>query len=355
MRAGDLYLRFGSINPFGKGNTTAMTDTSGTPIPVPDNFPCSWPDPQDATLTWHRETMHCPEALPALASDFWQTVWQGLDQSFRHYGEPHQPLLRWINNYIYVSWSLTVKPDEKEAAEKRARQAQEADAANLQPLWEDEFLPEIQDYLDCWDRFDLAGAPPDQFQRHVGKTWDWLSRIWILHFRLPNWQGRTLFIDYCKELFGEEEPNPAQRLTQGLPTKTTDMGRALWALSQRIPPAMSAVIASGATAEIRGALDDFLAAYGHRGNHWGLQYPTWIEDPSPVFAAQATEREEVLAAVRTRLGLPADGARPLRGITRAGPSGRNAQGEPQLLDRLQLHQPDSLWTMWRIQRNRRYD
>ena len=50
---------------------------------------------------------------------------------------------------------------------------------------------------------------------------------------------------------------------------------------------------------MRTALDDFLTVCGHRGNHWGLHYPTWIEDPAPVFAAlrgAATDLQIAFAA-----------------------------------------------------------
>ena len=79
-----------------------MTAQPGAPIPVPENFPFTWQDPQDKTLTWHREYTHCPEAMPALGGDFWRTVWNGMDRSREYSGDPHQPLLRWINNYIYM-------------------------------------------------------------------------------------------------------------------------------------------------------------------------------------------------------------------------------------------------------------
>ena len=99
------------------------------------------------------------------------------------------------------------------------------------------------------------------------------------------------------------------------------MGRALWALRQQSPKflvdsspitattdLLAALDQSGEGRQLRTALDDLLTACGHRGNHWGLHYPTWIEDPAPVlaalrgaatdpqiaFAAQAAKRKQAL-------------------------------------------------------------
>ena len=306
-----------------------MSDAPGTAIPIPADFPVAWAESEDETRTWFRETTHCPEALPALAYSFWQTVWNGMDRSRGYSDEPWQPLLRWINTYIYVAGKLTVEPDEEEAANQRAKAARAAFGDNVQVHWEGEFLPEIQGYLDRWDDIDLKAASTVQLQRHIDESWDWLLKIWTLHFRLGASHGREAFTDYYKELFGEDtDLTIVRRLTQGLPTKTTAMGRALWDLSRRAPAEfaegpieeiMTALAQSTAGKDFLAALDEFLAAYGHRGNHWGLQYPTWIEDPTPVlimvrgcladpgrdpetaFTAQATEREQALGEVRAQL------------------------------------------------------
>lgn len=305
-----------------------MTAQPGAPIPVPENFPFTWQDPQDKTLTWHREYTHCPEAMPALGGDFWRTVWNGMDRSREYSGDPHQPLLRWINNYIYIGARLTIEPDEEEAANKRAEELRGIFGEKIQAHWQDEILPKIQGHLDRWDSFDLEAATTRQLRSHVAKTWDWLLEIWTLHFRLNASHGRKAFTDYYKELFGEgADLDIVRRMVQGLPTKTTAMGQALWDLSRLVPAEFAETIADENRAVLKRSaegtdflvkLDEFLAAYGHRGNHWGLQYPTWVEDPSPVlnmlcgyrsadhnpeaaFAAQTAEREQTLNEVRTQL------------------------------------------------------
>ncbi len=306
-----------------------MSDSLGAAIPIPEDFPVTWAEAEDETRTWHRETTHCPETQPALAYSFWQTIWNGMDRSRAYSDEPWQPLLRWINTYVYVSEKLTVDSQEEDAATQRAKEARAAFGENVQAHWQDEFLPEIQGYLDRWDAVDLESVTTTQLQRHIDETWDGLLQIWTLHFRLGSGHGREAFTDYYKELFGDDaDLSVVHRLVQGLPNKTTTMGRALWNLSRHAPAEFAegpiddvraALAQSTAGKEFLDALNEFLTAYGHRGNHWGLQYPTWIEDPTPVlvmlrgcladperdpkavFAAQAAEREQALSEVRALL------------------------------------------------------
>jgi phosphohistidine swiveling domain-containing protein len=71
--------------------------------------------------------------------------------------------------------------------------------------------------------------------------------------------------------------------------------------------------------EFLALLDAYLKEYGHRGDLWGISFPTWAEDPTPAIkmlkdymtqlgggpdeelASLATEREQLLAETRERL------------------------------------------------------
>jgi pyruvate,water dikinase len=71
--------------------------------------------------------------------------------------------------------------------------------------------------------------------------------------------------------------------------------------------------------EFLAELDAYLDEYGQRGDLWGISYPTWAEDPTPVIkmlkdyvaqssgpeeelASLSAEREQLLAETRERLG-----------------------------------------------------
>ena len=310
------------------------------PIPIPDDFPFTWEDPSDAEQTWERESTHSPQPAPALAHDFWQIVFGGMKRASEYWGGPRRPLARNINTYLYMSHLLVVDEEEVEAADERAKKAAVAAGVRLKAVWDEEAFPAIQDHIQFWDGFDLTTAMTSDLILHIEQSWERLSLIWQLHFRLGSMGWRTVdtFNELYKELFEEEgaetKPDPFQRLklTQGFPCKTTEMGSALWRLVRQADEKTKDLLTSIDPSKARDALDgtghgqDFLKVlslyleqYGHRGRHWGIEHPTWIEDPAPVFEtvksylanpdkdpdlnfeAQATEREEAVGELRERL------------------------------------------------------
>ncbi len=315
-------------------------------IPAPEDFAFDWADPADAERTWRHESTHCPEAMPALGMDLWEQIFAAISRAEEHYGSPMRLFVLPINTYVFYNDRMVVDADQVEAARECAKQARLAVAPALRTVWTEEVLPEVHRYIARWDGFDLDNTSTAALVQHIEDSWQWLGRIWSLHFQLPLGSSREAFQELCAELFEEEGAEPADpfeqsRLTQGLPCKTTEMGQALWQLSQGLPESVCRLIATTDAASVPDALrsseeglvfltrlSQFLQGYGHRGNHWGLQYATWIEDPTPVietlrgylhnpdadpggrFADQAAAREEAVADLRARLqGFPA----PVRG------------------------------------------
>ena len=155
------------------------------------------------------------------------------------------------------------------------------------------------------------------------------------------------------------------RLTDPSNDPYLPMGRALWAPRQQSPKflvdsspiaattdLLAALDHSDEGRQLRTALDDLLTACGHRGNHWGLHYPTWIEDPAPVFAAlraaatdpqispsphKSPSASRLSPAVRKRLQSYPQKARALRRIAGIGALRHDAEGRPPFLERLQRH------------------
>jgi pyruvate,water dikinase len=146
--------------------------------------------------------------------------------------------------------------------------------------------------------------------------------------------GISLFDDFYRDLFGDEDAFQAYRLLQGFENKTLESNQALWALSRRAlaEPTVRQVVESRSADEMVQTLEQsaegqafltelraYLDTYGHRGDTWGLRPPGWLEDPRPVLrnlkeyvkqpdrdlaaerAALVDERERLLAEARERL------------------------------------------------------
>ena len=305
--------------------------TPGEQIPVPPGFPVVWEDPGDEQLFWTHDAMHFPDPLTMLDNDVLIHTLErhGFAGAAEFYEMPIRPHARRINTYHYRAFvPVTASPEEMEAIGKRSQERLETAMYQLNDLWKEEFLPEIEQYLEYWDGFDLHGASMPELLSHLDETMNRLERLWEIHFRVafPMGLAPSMFEEFYRDLFATEDPFEAYRLLQGLDNKTVESGQILWQLSRKAlgMPEVWKVLEEKSAAEVPVALEEsaegreflaefraYLDEYGHRGDKWGLSYPTWIEDPTPVikmlkdYASQPDggpgEKLTELAAERERL------------------------------------------------------
>jgi pyruvate,water dikinase len=314
-----------------------MIEQHGT-IPTPPDFPVAWESPDDERLFWTRDAMHFPNPVNELEDEFFVRISQGngFARATATYDMPVRMLVRRINNYLYSAVTPAVGAEEMEAREKSAQKKIGEAMARLGERWRGEYLPEIRGYLSDWDRFDLRGAPMPELLAHLDETVTKHRRLWEIHFTIafPMMISMSTFEEFYRDLFGSDGAFDAYRLLQGLDNKTVETGRELWRLSRKAlempqvrkvleeEPAADVAPALEASAEGReflAELNAYLDEYGQRGDMWGISYPTWAEDPTPVIrmlkdyvtqpggdpdeelASLAAERERLLAETRERL------------------------------------------------------
>ena len=308
------------------------------PIPPPPDFPVVWEDPDDERLFWTRDAMHFPYPVNALEGEFLVRVAQGngFARAREAYDMPVKMLVRLVNTYLYSAPAPVVAPEEMEAVGERSQEKIEEAMPRLGERWRGEYLPEIQEYLRDWDRFDLRGASTPELLAHLDETVARFRRLWEIHFTIviPMMVSVSTFEEFYRDLFGSDGAFDAYRLLQGLDNKTVETGRELWRLSRQAlkMPEVREVLEENAAADVVPALegsaqgreflaelDAYLDQYGHRGDLWGISYPTWAEDPTPVIkmlkdyvtqsgggpdeelASLAAERERHLSDTRERL------------------------------------------------------
>jgi pyruvate,water dikinase len=190
--------------------------------------------------------------------------------------------------------------------------------------------------LQDWDRFDLRDASMPELLAQLDETVARFRRLWEIHFTivLPMGLSMSMFEEFYRDLFGSDGAFDAFRLLQGLDNKTVETGWELWRLSRQAlkMPEVRKVLEENAAADVVPALegsaqgtefltkvDAYLKEYGHRGELWGISFPTWVEDPTPAIkmlkdyvtqsgggpdeelAAFCAEREQLLAETRERL------------------------------------------------------
>ena len=308
-------------------------------IPTPPDFPVVWENPDDERLFWTRDAMHFPNPVTELEDEFLTRLAQenGFARACEAYDLPFRLRPLRINYYLYTAVApIMASPEEMEDMGKRS-QAKLGDAmARLDERWSGEFLPEIRQYLVDWDRFDLAGASMPELMAHLDETVVKFRRLWEIHFTIafPMLLSMSTFEEFYRDLFGSDGTFDAYRLLQGLDNKTVETGRELWRLSRRAlgMPEVRKVLEEKAAADVVPGLagsaegqkflmelDAYLDEYGQRGDMWGVSYPTWTEDPTPVIkmlkdyitqsgsgpdeelATLAAERERLLDETRERL------------------------------------------------------
>src|ERR671910_837371 len=309
------------------------------PIPAPPDFPVVWDDPDDEQLFWTRDAMHFPNPVNVLEDEFLVRIAQGngFARAFEAYDLPIRLQARRINTYLYTAVApIMAPPEEMEAMGERSREKLGDAMAQLNERWTGEFLPEIRQYLQDWDRFDLRDASMPELLAQLDETVARFRRLWEIHFTivLPMSLAMSMFEEFYRDLFGSDGAFDAYRLLQGLDNKTVESGRELWRLSREAleMPEVRKVLEEDAAADVLPALEDstegqeflaklnaYLDEYGQRGDLWGVSYLTWAEDPTPVIkmlkdyvtqsgggpdeelAALAAERERLVAETRERL------------------------------------------------------
>ena len=307
------------------------------PIPAPPGFPVVWEHPNDEQRFWSQDRMHFPEPITLLDHSMMRAVYgHGFNGAAEHYGLPIRAHTRRIGAYHYSSMAPHLPPEQMEAQGKIAEERITPAVAGLQELWDRAWLPEILEHIAALRAFDLAGASVPELAAHLDETEERMGRLWEIHFLLafPMLLGLSLFDDFYRDLFGDEDAFQAYRLLQGFENKTLESNQQMWALSRTavadptvrqafetlaVGEILPALQASGPGRAFLAELRAFLDEYGHRGDTWGLRPPGWIEDPTSVIrnlkdyvaqpdrdlAAERTalieERERVLAETRARL------------------------------------------------------
>jgi len=278
----------------------AAPEVTPTPIATPAHFPIRWGDPMEASLQWIRDRMHFPHTVSPALDLFFEAHNAGFVHAFALYEMPLEGLvLRRINGYAYNAVVPRRLPhDEMMAMGKRAQQNLGTAMMRSAEHWNDDLLPEVKEHLRFWQEADPAAASLDALIEHAHETRRRWRRLWEIHFELmvPSLLAGSLFQETYADLFGAEHAFDAFTLLQGFGNKTTEINVALWRLARSAGDDVRTVVLDSdpetVAYALRGsesgrrflqAFDAYLQAYGRRSETWELQYPSWLEDPTPVW------------------------------------------------------------------------
>lgn len=312
---------------------------AGTQIVPPADFPVRWADPADAAYHWTRDREHNPQPITPMFSSFAAlTAGAGRARTVEVYGEAilaRRDLQ--FNGYNYSRVvPFTGTPAEMEARICFNRERVGTAAFRLSKLWEQEWLPDLKSAWRFWQQFDLSGATLPGLTAHLEQTIQFSTKVYEIHYLMgpPIWWALDEFAKYYCDLFEGQSSLDAHRLLQGFDNQTLRIGRALWRLSRLAAqsdtvcqtictlPSNEIELGLRATPQGRAFLSElraFQQGYGQRSDLWDWGYPSWSENPAPIFhnlkqylaapgrdpaemlRGSAEEREQAIAAARARL------------------------------------------------------
>ena len=298
----------------------------------------AWEQPDDERMFWMQDRMHFPYPISRMEDDLARLgLVDGLNRAHELYDIPARMHGRRFWTYHYAAMApLDISPEEMQAMAARSEQKIGQVLGELGERWESVWLPAVKGHLEHFRSFDLLGASDTALLAHVEDAIQRLRAIWLLHFEIamPAYLAMSLFEEFYRELFSDDSAFRPFQLLQGLDNKTVESGNALWRLSRKaagsnsirdifvLYPPHGVVPALESFPEGQDFLitfHAFLQEFGQRGETWGLNYPAWIEDPTPVIKtirdyignpghdperdqqALAEEREQMVAEAREAL------------------------------------------------------
>ncbi|MBN1656843.1 MAG: hypothetical protein JXA93_00505 [Anaerolineae bacterium] len=285
-----------------------QTEEGATKIVPPAGFPVDWPRPDFAAMYWTRDREHLPDPVtPLFHSCAHEMASATRERTAPVYEEAivqqyHLP----VNHYLYTSLvPFRGSPEELATRAARNRDRLTAAALSLPDTWAREWQPEIEAHWSFWAGFDLARAPLPALIEHLDESLVRGARLYLIHYLLgpPIWFAIAEFESFFRDLFPGATRLDAHALLGGFDNKTLQAGRALWRLGRlaaacpavrrivhdapasRVPAALGRLNGDArAAAPFLHALRRYLATYGRRSSLWDWGYPSWEDDPTPVFA-----------------------------------------------------------------------
>ncbi|MDA8144448.1 MAG: PEP-utilizing enzyme [Thermaerobacter sp.] len=266
-------------------------------LPTPLDFPVTWEELGDEGLLWFRDDSHQPEPVTPLAHDFIRLVYgEGMNAAAERYGLPFRARRRCFHTWCYAAMApAALSPTGHDPAAMRRA------ALDTAQDWAGEWLPEIQGRLAWWRSRDLAGASLPKLRELLAAAVVFARRMGEIHF-LASAPGLLVLSEF-EEGWGElcGSGAAACRLLTVPDGKNSQLRRALEDLAAlaRSEPAVRQALAAGSAAQVLArlagfpagrvfwaGLESFLAEWGRRGgNNWGIDRPSWQEDPGPVLGS----------------------------------------------------------------------
>lgn len=266
-----------------------------------ESFPVQWDSPEERTLMWWYDDLHCPNPVSPLWFDVggW---WHTCDYLFRRFGFPLA--VDWkakiINGYLYTA---IVPADPTYAAQigPYFTTVMPVYAANFLDWWRTRLRPEIERNFAYLDGYDSERATLPELLIHLEDALDIQERHWRIHWilNLAQFQASLDLQAAIKEVLGTVDQDLLGRILVSDEDRNWDAIRALWELKEQVkadPLLREAFGAETATEILKRlealgpAAEPFRTALARYQREFGNKsiyaheyiYPLWRENPAPI-------------------------------------------------------------------------
>lgn len=272
-------------------------------LPVSDIDPrYALDDPADRNATFTRDPMHFPFVVSPLFQSVHPTVFPpGYLAAAREMDIPIADFrFRYRNHYQYecIVPVIPGSPEEARLQEQRAEAAMHRELGRLGERWREEHLPRIRELLAQLAEARALDPDAPLDPANLDNLIDLYIEGWTIHFRIafPMLVGIQLFEELVADIAGPEAD--AHAMLVGVYSESvaagigvTDLAASARELSlaslvlETPPEQLEARLRERAEGlELLRRIATYLETYGLTQELFDFVYPTWLEDPTPLYA-----------------------------------------------------------------------
>jgi phosphohistidine swiveling domain-containing protein len=272
-----------------------------------NDYPVQWKDEEEKKLHWFFDDGHCPYPISPLYFDCAGWWGSGLTYMYQRFGFPGGKhwIAKKINGYVYSAVIPRTEQKEIDQLGPYFFMVFPVYAENFLTWWKKRYLPEILINFKYLDNFNYEKASMGELMIHVEETMDIFDRNFKIHWivNLAQFFANLLFQGKYQEVMGSVDNDNIGKILVSKDDRNWDSLKALYEMKEFIKnsPSLSALFKKPSeeiVKEVASAIDgtEFLkmltayqGEYGYKTIYpCELIYPTWKEDPTPIYSALKT-------------------------------------------------------------------
>ncbi len=271
-----------------------------------EQYPVEWKDDAEKDLMWFYDDLHCPNPISPLYYDvggWWGT---SCEYMYRRFGAPigSNWIAKKINGYVYTAIvPPTTPPHQIGGLFEYYNKVMPIYADTFLDRWNGEYIPNLKKWAKFMINFDWKNASIPEMLIHMEDCLDLQLRAFEIHWilNLAQVQASGEFQAVYNELIPEDPDDDFPQITISNHDRNWDSLHELWDIKEAImkSPELKQLFLDQSVEVIMKQLRSFEGGesifemfeayreeYGFKAMYTHEYiYPTWYEDPTPIYSA----------------------------------------------------------------------